>query len=574
MYEEVVGALPELAPQQPPRKKAKQEGPPKKAMKPRWIPKCLVVLSHYAYFHVYRTFLKQLHRIFISGVSPLPLERYIANFVQDVPLPTLQTRVEWNAFTTGGYTIILEQPAPNQLPLVNFSYQPLFRMLSIPNVLVLWGILLQEGRVVLCSRYHSLLTPVAQALLTLLFPLEWHGMYIPVLPSDMIDVLDAPVPYLVGMDRRYIDDDSSRRPEGVVFCDLDHDVLHLGWGDDWQARRLPDLPDQDVLSLKVELEELVDHLYLVPSSGIKGRITSGNEETMDNSMREPYSQMTRLHNGTSKCHRETLLSNAERAFVDNVETLRQEDFASEQVCLIRQLSSPTRTTTPVMTPSNTLFSSLKRQTRTVQAHTDRLLAFAGKEYATPNPFVEDIPPQELDKIAGQLYELDEDNGHAVRLTFLRFFTLFFLQYKKYIKTDREGQVYFHKSSFLSSLILSTRNQHYVSDVIGTQMFERFVQESPNDPRVQFFDEHIVLVKNTSLWHSGSAKQQTPFLDSSKFKVNQVIYPPAPTGGINGKVYRYTHFPKLYEDEFVHTQNSTTTTNDWCSVSYLCGAWPI
>lgn len=140
-----------------------------------------------------------------SGLSPLPRELYIANLVHDVPLPPLgRARVHWDCFTRD-MCIKIARPAPNELPVVDFSYKPLFSCLSAANIMVIRGVLLQEGRVVLCSQYHGLLTPVAEALLSLLFPLQWQGMYIPVLPSlgGMQDVVEALVPYLVGVDESF-----------------------------------------------------------------------------------------------------------------------------------------------------------------------------------------------------------------------------------------------------------------------------------------------------------------------------------------------------------------------------------
>ena len=299
-----------------------------------YLPKCLVVVSHYAFFDVFRKFLQQLYRIYTCGVSPLPLERFIANFVNDVPLPPEgRAKVQWECFTRG-FMIDISRPPPNQLPLVNFSFHPLFSTLSVANILVVWGCLLKEGRVALCSKYHSLLTPVAEALLSLLFPLEWQGIYIPVLPSSMQDVLDAPLPFLVGLDSMYLKNSKSHRPANVVLVDLDQDIVHLGWDDSgthWKPNRIPDLPDRAIMELKVRLEELADHLYLVPTCGIKGRMTSGDDTLLDNANREPFAQMTRLHDGKNredKCHRSFILCNAERAFVDeeNCPLLEPADF--------------------------------------------------------------------------------------------------------------------------------------------------------------------------------------------------------------------------------------------------------
>lgn len=531
-----------------PKKKLKQQTSDENSV--YYLPTCLVVISHHAHFDVFRKFLQQLYRIYQSGSSPLPLERYIANFVHDVPLPPLRSRVQWDCFTTD-VVVNIQRPAPNELPLVNFSYQPLFSTLSLANVLVVWGLLLQESRIVLCSRHHSLLTPVAEALLSLLFPLEWHGLYIPVLPSGMQDVLDAPVPYLVGVDGKYLNDKAVQRPEGVVFVDLDEDVVHLGYDHNSQQRRIPDLPDRDILQLKVELEELTDQLYLLPSCGIKGRITTEDGKILDNSMREPYSQMTRLQDKQvgDKNHRHFILSHAETPFL----------------------------------------SSFRQQTRTLQAHTDRLLAFAGQTYATPNPFL--TGDRELEqkrfRIATQFYDLDEGDGqdennktfssNAVRHAFLRFFISLLSRYKKFLNADSPSDHLFQQEAFLNDLRLSARNRQYVAEVVSTQMFERFIHESSRrrkPDRLVFFDEHITIERNQSAWPA--AKQPTPFLNQSRWKIRQVFIPAATSalGLRKGCVYHYTQFPKLVDEEFV---SSKRVDPSLCKSTLLCCgflSWPL
>ena len=45
----------------------------------------------------------------------------------------------------------------------------------------------------------------------------------------MHGILEAPVPFLVGLSRAYLDTTPAmRRPPGVVFVDLDDDRVHLG----------------------------------------------------------------------------------------------------------------------------------------------------------------------------------------------------------------------------------------------------------------------------------------------------------------------------------------------------------
>jgi hypothetical protein len=45
-----------------------------------YAPKALVILSHYPFFHLFTRFLEQIYHLSLSS-SPLPIERYIANFL-------------------------------------------------------------------------------------------------------------------------------------------------------------------------------------------------------------------------------------------------------------------------------------------------------------------------------------------------------------------------------------------------------------------------------------------------------------------------------------------------------------
>lgn len=117
--------------------------------------------------------------------------------------------------------------------MVDFSYRPLFAFLSIDNILAVFACLCQEMSVCICSRNIALLTPVQEALLSLLFPFVWQGCYVPVLPADMAELLHAPVPLLTGMQvedisETFLDDDPSMRPSNLVIVHLDSDTVHYG----------------------------------------------------------------------------------------------------------------------------------------------------------------------------------------------------------------------------------------------------------------------------------------------------------------------------------------------------------
>jgi DENN (AEX-3) domain/uDENN domain/Putative GTPase activating protein for Arf len=255
-----------------------------------YLPKCLVVLSHYPFFDLFRKFLLQLYRITLVE-APLPIERFVANFCCEVPLPP-PGKVE----VKFGFTVqdiwSIQRPPENKLPLTCFSYKPVFACLSVGNIITVLGCLMEESRVALCSRHYALLGPIAEALLSFLFPFQWQGMYIPVMPYGMLDILDAPVPFLVGVHARYlIEAKPHMRPQGVVFVDVDRDIVHLGYDEDSnKPRMVPALPEKGALKLRAKLEEHGSSLYVAPDNAkLEGStITTGHGIIISDAKREAY----------------------------------------------------------------------------------------------------------------------------------------------------------------------------------------------------------------------------------------------------------------------------------------------
>ena len=194
---------------------------------PKWplvfSPKALIILSHYPFYNLFREYLEQLYRISLSS-SPIPLERYIVNFVQEVPLPP-QGQIEVN-FALADRTIRISRPPKNRLPMVDFSYRPLFTCLNVDNILYIFSALCTERKVCFYSDNIALLTPVQEALLSLLFPLVWQGAYIPIIPAGAkLSILEeVPDKIVIGVNASIFRPfyDFNKHP-GVLFVDLDND---------------------------------------------------------------------------------------------------------------------------------------------------------------------------------------------------------------------------------------------------------------------------------------------------------------------------------------------------------------
>jgi len=82
---------------------------------------------------------------------------------------------------------------------------------------------LAESRIILLSSHTSMLHLASKALVDLLYPITWSGVFIPVLPARLIQAIEAPCPYIVGIERRY---EKVELPEDdFVLVDLDQDEI-------------------------------------------------------------------------------------------------------------------------------------------------------------------------------------------------------------------------------------------------------------------------------------------------------------------------------------------------------------
>lgn len=151
-----------------------------------------------------------------------PLERYVVNLCTEALSPiTSKTQVE---LAVRELKLFARKEAINELPgSRNTDLFALFRSLTIANIVSLLEFALSESRIILLSSHTAMLHLASKALVSLLYPIKWASIFIPVLPARLLSALEAPCPYIVGIERRY---DNIELPEDdYVLVDLDQDVI-------------------------------------------------------------------------------------------------------------------------------------------------------------------------------------------------------------------------------------------------------------------------------------------------------------------------------------------------------------
>eukprot|EP01122_Echinamoeba_exundans_P005100 TRINITY_DN15278_c0_g1_i1.p1 TRINITY_DN15278_c0_g1~~TRINITY_DN15278_c0_g1_i1.p1 ORF type:complete len:646 (+),score=147.76 TRINITY_DN15278_c0_g1_i1:139-2076(+) len=90
-------------------------------------------------------------------------------------------------------------PLDDITSLADWALAASFKMLSLDIILTMFACALLEGRIAIVCQDLGILSAVSLSLIPMLQPIVWQGILIPVLPSIMMDCLDAPVPIVLGI---------------------------------------------------------------------------------------------------------------------------------------------------------------------------------------------------------------------------------------------------------------------------------------------------------------------------------------------------------------------------------------
>jgi hypothetical protein len=112
------------------------------------------------------------------------------------------------------------------------------RRVSPATLVDVLGCLLIEGQLVVCCDDVEELSAVVLSLVCLLRPLVWQSTFIPLLPTKLVDMLAAPVPYLYGMIRA---PHADQWPD-TCWLDVHSDTFTPGL-----SRDSPPMPQHDAL---------------------------------------------------------------------------------------------------------------------------------------------------------------------------------------------------------------------------------------------------------------------------------------------------------------------------------------
>ena len=112
-----------------------------------------------------------------------------------------------------------------EIPTSDYCLDVLFNTLEISVIIKLFVALLFEKFIIIISNQNMPLFCICESLRYILFPFEYSFVYIPNLPLDKKDILDSPVPYLIGINTSEISAEELINPYRIV-CEVGTSTLY------------------------------------------------------------------------------------------------------------------------------------------------------------------------------------------------------------------------------------------------------------------------------------------------------------------------------------------------------------
>ncbi|CAB3997365.1 DENN domain-containing 3-like [Paramuricea clavata] len=197
-----------------------------------YVPTCCCLISKFPYFQIAKDCLSSFLPVLNKNGKKMrqSLMQLISHLCQ-VPIPPPgPINIEFELCNMKHLVRSAREPKKR---IIDMEYHLPFLCFSVENILLLLSCVLTQQRIIFLASNYSLLTPITEALLSYIQPLMWGLTYVPVLPSYLIDLLEAPGSFIMGCDSKHYfqvkslmaaqDEDSS-----IVCANIDTGEVEIG----------------------------------------------------------------------------------------------------------------------------------------------------------------------------------------------------------------------------------------------------------------------------------------------------------------------------------------------------------
>ncbi|CAG0918019.1 unnamed protein product [Notodromas monacha] len=159
----------------------------------------LVILSCLPWHEPFFKILNEIASLLFSGRTAALMKFLQALYSSRLPEPGKQLSISLLDAANGSFSVAC--PDHFSLPKIpdNINLMEYVNAVDINCMIEIFSAMLRERRIIVVSKKLSRLSACVQAANSLIAPMNWQHIFIPLLPLKLIEYLSAPMPFLVGV---------------------------------------------------------------------------------------------------------------------------------------------------------------------------------------------------------------------------------------------------------------------------------------------------------------------------------------------------------------------------------------
>ncbi|XP_041712852.1 DENN domain-containing protein 2D-like isoform X2 [Coregonus clupeaformis] len=215
-------------------------------------PEAFCIISRLACFGLFSKIFDEVekrHQISMAMIYPF------MQSLREAAFPAPGNTVKIKSFIPDKGTEIISLTRPLDSWLEHVDFRTLFRCLTDEEVVLVFAAAVMERRIVFIAVELSTLSQVIHAVAALLYPFTWQHTFISIVPEILIDVVMAPTPYLLGVQKRLMEQVTDQTDLLVVDLSEDKKDTFLVQSGDEKSILPPKLQDEILQALRNRKEK-------------------------------------------------------------------------------------------------------------------------------------------------------------------------------------------------------------------------------------------------------------------------------------------------------------------------------
>ena len=271
-----------------------------------YIPYCICLISKYPYILEMKKCLQSIYIMLIKNLenNNYDVNNLIMHLIHSVPIPERETKVKFFIPYYNKY-IKLGCPKMYDIKVVNRNISKLFS-LNIDNILIIYRLMLFEKKILFIDDDYTRLSLVTDNFISLLYPFQWVHTYIPIMSDQMLQYLEAFLPFVNGINEslmplvtKIFEENQNENDEEVFLIYINDNKIKLGSYlinynkkfSKYLQDNVPNLPIQMEKQLKNQLKKIKDELDSLLKNSKRNKKVNLEEFDFDLKIRNIFIEM-------------------------------------------------------------------------------------------------------------------------------------------------------------------------------------------------------------------------------------------------------------------------------------------